>query len=76
MYLLKNAIINQLLSEGFIKIGHSFPKLYKFQNTDYHSATFLMEKIEIWNITVFDHNFVIAWAMKIKIVPLWTLCYA
>ena len=56
MYLLKNAIINQLLCEGFIKIGHSFPKLYKIQNADYYGATFLMGKI--LNITVFDHNFV------------------
>ena len=38
------------------KIGHSFPNLYKIQNTDYHGATFLMGKMEIKNITVFDHN--------------------
>ena len=47
VYLLKNAIINQLLGEGFIRIGSSFPKLYTFQNTDYHGATFLMGKMEI-----------------------------
>ena len=45
--LVKNAIINQLLGEGFIKIGSSFPKLYKFQNTDDHGTTFLMGKMEI-----------------------------
>ena len=73
---IENATINNLLGEGFIKIGRSFPKLYKFQNTDYHGATFLMGKMKIKNINVFDHNFVFAWAMKIKFIPLWTLCYA
>lgn len=67
----KNIIINQLPVESLTKIGHSFYKLRKIQNIDYHGATLLMAKVEIKNVTSFSHNLGFGCAINVKFLPIW-----